>query len=141
MNTTEQPTWGQIVKERMRAKAMRGVPTGPVPLGYRKVYERGAVTVAIDETKAPLVREAFRLAALKRNSLRDILAILTEKGLVSQRGTPLHPSGLWNILVNPFYIGMFMYDGNLINGQHCPLISKEIFNGVQAKLTSRRRHQ
>ena len=74
--------------------ALLGVPTGPVPLGYRKVHEMGTVRVEIDEAVAPLVREAFRLAALKRNSLRDVLREVTEQGLVSQRGTPLHPSGL-----------------------------------------------
>jgi len=121
----------------MRAKAMQGVPTGPVPLGYRKVHERGEVKVVIDEPVAPLIREAFRLATLKRNSLRDILNTLTTQGLVSQRETPLHPSGLWRILTNPFYVGIMVYDGEEIQGTHQPLISRQQFDRVHRSLRCR----
>ncbi|MGI4791069.1 MAG: recombinase family protein [Janthinobacterium lividum] len=131
MNAERPTTWGETVKARMRAKALRGVPTGPVPLGYRKVHDMGTVRVEIDEAVAPLVREAFRLAALKRNSLRDVLREVTEQGLVSQRGTPLHPSGLWRILTNPFYIGIMIYGGEEIQGTHQALISCKDFANVQ----------
>lgn len=107
------------------------MPTGPVPLGYRKVHQIGTVRVEVDEAVAPLVREAFRLAALKRHSLRDVLREVTELGLVSQRGTPLNPSGLWRILTNPFYIGMLVYDGEEIQGAQTPLVTHKDFASVQ----------
>ena len=140
MDTEQLPTWGEMVKERMRAKALKGVPTGPVPLGYKKVHDCGEVRVEIDEATAPLVREAFRLAALKRNSLRDVLKTLTEHGMVSQRGTPLHPSGLWRILTNPFYVGIIVYDGEETQGAHPPLVSRNDFAIVHKAMSSKRRH-
>lgn len=124
----------------MRAKALKGVPTGPVPLGYRKVHHLGEVRVEIDEAVAPFIREAFRLAALKRNSMRDVLKTLTERGLVSQRGTPLHPSGLWRILTNPFYVGTVVYDGEEIQGTHPRLVSRKEFDSTHKTMGGHCRH-
>lgn len=98
-----------------------------------------AVLQSGDEAVAPLVREAFRLAAFNRNSLKEILTILTDKGLISQRGTPLHPSGLWRILTDPFYIARFMHDGETLAGAHMPIIGDALFAQVQRCLASRRR--
>jgi hypothetical protein len=54
----------------------------------------GRRTVAIDETVAPHIIEAFHLAAQRKASLRKILADLTLRGLVAQDGKPMGVSSL-----------------------------------------------
>ena len=86
------------------------------------------------------MREAFQLATLKRNSLRDVLKKVTELGLVSQRCTPLHSSGLWWILTNPFYVGTVTYDNEEIQGTYPPLVSPMEFASVHKTMGDHRRH-
>ncbi len=136
-----QPEWSNTVRRRMAFANRRGVPTGPVPLGYLKVRRDGQTWVDVEETMAPLVREAFRLVALKKHPLRSIVATLNEAGLVSKRGTPLSATALWRILGNPFYYGMIRYAGAELQGAHEPLITKAAFDRAQEHLTARSRRQ
>lgn len=41
------------------------------------------------------------------------------------------------ILSNPFYIGLFRYNGELHKGSHEPLIEKSLFDKVQRVLVER----
>ena len=72
--------WSDTVRKRMAYANRRGVPTGPVPLGYRKVRRGGLTFVETDAATAPLVREAFRLAGLKKQAIREIVAALDGAG-------------------------------------------------------------
>jgi site-specific DNA recombinase len=132
---------GDRIAAGMAAKAGRGEPAGPVPLGYKKVRPRdGGVHVELDEAVAPLVREAFRLAALRANNLRAVVAALSERGLASKRGVPLSATALWRILTNPFYFGRIRYADETLEGVHEPLVTEAEFNRVQERLADRRRH-
>ncbi len=135
-----QPEWSNTVRKRMAFANRRGVPTGPVPLGYLKVRRDGQTWVDIEETTAPLVREAFRLAALRKSTLRNVVARLSAMGLVSKRGTPLSATALWRVLTNPFYCGTIRYAGETLQGAHRPLVTQAEFDQVQERLTSRRRN-
>lgn len=133
--------WSNTVRKRMAYANRRGVPTGPVPLGYLKVWRDGQTWVDVEETTALLVREAFRLAALKKQPLRGIVATLDGAGLVSKRGTPLSATALWRVLTNPFYCGTIRYAGTEMQGVHQPLVTQAEFEKVQERLTARRRNQ
>lgn len=138
---TTQSDWSKTVRERMAFVNQRGVPTGPVPLGYKKVRLRGQMWVVVDQETAPLVREAFQLAALKNFTLRQIVTIVSKAGLVSRRGTPLSATALWRILGNPFYLGQIRYSGKVLQGMHEPLITQSEFEKVQQSLSSSRMKQ
>ena len=139
MNIPIPQTHGEMVKTGMTSKARAGIPTGPVPLGYKKVRDSGHVSVKIDESIAPLVQEAFRLAALKRQSLRKILQQLDGYGLLSRHGKSLSTTAVWRILTNPFYMGEVLYDGQLFQGRYEPLISRTVFAKAQQNLALRQR--
>jgi uncharacterized protein YeeX (DUF496 family) len=52
-------------------------------------------------------------------------------GLVGRNGEPLHLSTIQGLLKNPFYYGMFIYRGELMQGSHKPMISKKLFDKIQ----------
>jgi site-specific DNA recombinase len=70
--------------------------------------------------------------------LRTILADITRRGLRSKHGNPIGVSALWKILTDPLYTGMIQYKGELIQGNHQPLITRECFDSVQNNLAARR---
>jgi len=68
-----------------------------------------------------------------------MLEILTAKGLVSRNGRPLGASALHAILTNPFYAGKLRYGGELLDGSHEPLVSRQVYERAQEALAMRRR--
>jgi site-specific DNA recombinase len=45
-------------------------------------------------------------------------------------------SGLHAVFTNPFYCGQVRWNGELIDGGHEPLVSKEMFRAAQQTLKS-----
>jgi len=132
---------GDLTRKAKQEKAQRGELPGPAPLGYRNCRTgRITTTVEVDPQIAPLIQEAFRLAANGR-SLRPLLRDLTWKGLRSRNGKCLQVAGLWYVLSNPFYAGFVRYEEKLYPGTHEPLVDKTTFDLVQVKLADRRKYQ
>lgn len=130
---------GTLTREAKMEKARRGELPGPAPLGYlNRRTGKYVTTVEIDPHVAPLVREAFHLAAAG-HSLRRILCHLTDKGLRSKNGKMLQVSGLWYLLNNPFYAGEVLYCGTCFAGTHQALVDSETFDRAQTLLTGRRK--
>lgn len=50
---------------------------------------------------------------------------------MSRVGKPPVLASIKRLLMNPFYIGMFYFNGELYQGSHEPLISRELFERVQ----------
>ena len=123
----------------MNAKAHLGDLPGCAPLGYLNTRRNGKPVVEIDSVAASLIQEAFNLAAEGTLSIRKILAVLTSKGLVSRNNKVLGASAMQVILVNPFYIGKLRYGAELLQGNHDPIISEEVFDQVQESLAKRRK--
>lgn len=130
---------GKLASEAMRGKALSGDMPGCAPVGYLNVRDGERRLIALDPVQAPLIREAFELAAEGSLSLRNILAVVTEKGLVSRNGRPMGVSGLWNVLTNPFYTGKIIYKGEILPGNHLPIIGIELFRAAQNKINERRK--
>src|SRR5258708_7918604 len=97
------------------------------PLGYLNVRRKGEARAELDPLVAPLIQQAFYLAAEGKHSLRTIIRILTEHGLRSRRGKPLTVLVLLKILTNPFYVGKLPFKGELYLGIHRSLIDNRIF--------------
>jgi hypothetical protein len=121
----------------MRQKAESGEFPGCAPVGYLNVWKDGKKTIVIDSVKAPLIREAFRMAAQNKLSLREILKIVTDKGLTSRNGKSPGVSALWGILTNPFYVGRIRYNGYSLTGVHMSIVDIKLFSKVQENLTER----
>ena len=78
------------------------------------------------------MRKAFELYATGDYALHEIRARMNEVGLVSRRGNLLSTSNYQRIFKNPFYYGVMLSCGETFEGKHEPIISKRLFDEVQA---------
>jgi len=108
------------------------------PNGYRDMG-RGKLK-EIDAVQGPLVRQAFELYSTGEWNFETLLAEMTHRGLRSRRGTALSLNGLSVMLNNPFYMGLIHIrrTGELFEGKHVPLITKKLYDRVQAVMRGRR---
>jgi len=106
----------------------------PAPLGY---LDRGkARKKELDPDRAPLVAKLFALYGTGQYSLHRLLNESRVWVLTNRRGSPLTLNGLSTLLNNPFYTGLMRVrrTGELFPGNHQPLITKSLFDRVQAIL-------
>ena len=132
-------------KRGLLQKARMGVFPGLAPRGY--VNDKGTKTVVIDPQLAPVVRRAFETYAEGNCTLDAMQAFFADNGILSKKykergkgGLRLHIDWVRRFLRNPFYYGHFEYAGELYEGKHQPIISKQLFDRVQAVLEGRTHH-
>lgn len=121
------------VRKGQKEKLSQGwLPTKP-PLGYKTIGEKGHKTHIIDEAVAPLVRKMFELYATGNYSINALVDIMYKEGL-RKNGKKVGKSRMHEQMRDPFYYGKNRWKGEISNGLHEPLISKELFDAVQTKL-------
>jgi hypothetical protein len=109
------------------------------PLGYLnpKVMDQKC-QMTIDPLRAPTIKKMFERVADEDYSGRRLYNWLRfELNFYTRGNKPLTLSGIYRILDNPFYYGTFEYpkdSGNWYQGKHEPLITKELFEKVKARL-------
>ncbi|HTI68352.1 MAG TPA: recombinase family protein [Candidatus Limnocylindria bacterium] len=123
------------VKRGQRTKLRNGILPSRAPLGYRNDKVRHCIVV--DEEKAPLVRKAFELYASGFYTLDEVRKRVNELGLTTTGGKPLAISNCHFLLNNPFYYGVFRYNGQAYEGIHQPIVSKRLFDEAQAVIERR----
>ena len=126
-------------KKGMLEKAQQGIWPSQAPIGYLNAEgpDRKRVIVQ-DPDQAPLVRMLFEMYADGVYSLKDACRVAADIGLRHRRsGNKLTKSALHDLLNNPIYYGDFYWKGILYNGSHEPIISKDLFDMVQAALDKR----
>jgi site-specific DNA recombinase len=113
------------VRKGMREKAEQGIYPSRPPIGYQNnKLER---TIEMDPRKAPLAERMFDLYASGRHSLASL-----RKAISDEFGINLGKGYIDRVLKNPFYKGVFLWEGKLYPGTHTPLVSVECFEQVQA---------
>ncbi len=125
------------VKRGIRQKLRLGWYPGRAPIGY--LNEPRLRTIVIDEATAPLVKKLFETYANGETSYRTIADMANRMGLLTCRDNKFRMGWMRGLLSNPFYIGMFRLKGELYEGSHEPLISRELFERVQKILNHRSR--
>ncbi len=134
----------------LRQKLRRGEFPGKPPVGY--LNKPRLRTIVVDPATAPLVRQMFEVYASGRYTLQQIRTLVASWG----QGSPAHWPGqqarcgegrragnppalatVKRLLMNPFYIGMFHFKGELYQGSHEPLIPRELFERVQQVMARR----
>lgn len=137
------------VRRGMTQRAKAGRPNTYAPIGYR--MQDGAYVP--DPDTAPIVRKIYADFVGGRGLLQ-ISHELTTLGVRSRFGNPIDNRGIKYILRNPVYIGKVRWtptgrtrrvwnnpDTITMDGGHEPLISRELYDQVQAMLDEReRRH-
>lgn len=136
----------EVMKGLRRKHEMGGTPCKP-PIGYLSKRElvggKDIRTVIVDEQRAPLIQEAFDLYATGEWSLHRLAKHLKAKGLRS-RGTlryperPLAFGTIHQILRNPYYKGVVVWNGQRYPGIHERLVDPDTFDRVQGLLAAAR---
>ncbi len=105
------------------------------PLGYLRA-PAGAVRAAMvpDPERAPLVTLAFELFATGKYTKREVLTMVTARGLRTRKGKRLTHQSFEQILKNEIYVGWVACNvwGKRVRGIHPPLVDQETFARVQA---------
>ena len=129
------------VQKGMLEKVKQGGWPHRAPLGYKNIREgtRNIATLVIDSEIAPHIQEAYKLYATGNYTQDDIRDFFFDRGMVNQREPhkPMTMITISKLLTNPFYTGAIRYKGVIYPGNHEPLVSKQLFEKVQATLQIR----
>lgn len=134
---------GINVKRGLKTKCEMGLWPSVAPTGYlnsKNVGEKGKVYV--DPERAPIIKEIFTKVAYSGWSGRHLYRWQKEIKFVTRTGKPLTLSNMYTILNNHFYYGRFEYprgSGRWYQGNHTPLITKDLFDDVHKRLQQQRK--
>ncbi len=123
------------VKRGIRQKLRRGEWPALAPVGY--VNNLKSHTIDVDADKAPLVRKAFELYATGNYTLQNVSLAMKEVGLRSHKGNAIAVSSMQRMLRNSCYYGMISRLSELFQGSHEPIITKDLFDRVQAVMAKK----
>jgi len=128
------------VKRGLRARCEMGLWPCMAPTGYlnsKNVDKR--CHVEIDPHRAPVIKKMFEKVAHENYSGRKLYQWLKEKDFKTKNGKHLTLSNVYILLRNTFYYGKFEYPkggGQLFEGIHEPIITKDLFDLVQENISS-----
>jgi DNA invertase Pin-like site-specific DNA recombinase len=136
----EREVTSERIRDKIAASKRKGLWVGGmVPMGYR-VKER---KVVVNKVEVEQVRTIFRLY-LEFGSLNRLLAELRRRKMVTRLrrlssgrtvgGIPFARGSLGHLLRNRFYIGEVVYKGEILPSNHPPILNRDLFDAVQAKL-------
>lgn len=124
----------QKVKRGLKESVAKGNFTGGYNLlGYKVVGEKNNRRVAIDEKTAPIIKYAFEQYAAGMGK-KQIVENLNQKGYRTNSGKKFTINSFYNNLSNKKYIGINYFNGELSENSYPPLIDKQLFDKVQARL-------
>jgi site-specific DNA recombinase len=113
------------VRKGMREKAEQGIYPSRPPIGYTN--NKLSHTIEVDSHKAPLARRMFELYATGNFSLSSL-----RQTIKAEFGQQMAKGYLERLLKNPFYTGLFIWDGKTYKGTQTPLVTADRFEQVQA---------
>lgn len=126
------------VKRGLRARCQMGLWPCTAPTGYlnsKNVDKR--CHVEIDPVRAPVIKQIFEKVAYENYSGRMIYRWLNDIKFVTRGNKPMTLGNIYRTLRMTFYYGAFEYpmgSGDWYEGKHTPIITKELFDTVQAKI-------
>src|SRR6202158_3387267 len=136
----EREVIGERIRDKVAASKRKGIwMGGTLPMGY-DVRERKLV---INQDEARTVSEIFE-RYLELGSVRELKHDLDQRGIVSavrvprrarrRGGKPFSRGALYCLLSNRIYCGEIRHKQQSHPGQHEPIMSRELWERVQAKL-------
>jgi len=114
----------------MLEKAEQGFYPSTAPFGYRN--NKITRLIELDPNDAPFVKNAYEQMATGNYSIAMLADWLFEHDFKSKGGTKIYKSALDKVLKNPIYHGVFRWRGKLYQGNHETIITKQLFDEVQA---------
>ena len=133
------------VTRGMTEKALRGGYQARPPLGY-KIVTKGEPPVIVPE-EAKIVRIIFEKYVHEKQTYFDIARYLNRLGYKTSHGKAFEARSIDYIIQNPTYCGMIRWNRTenetnrikdrdewiITEGQHEPIISKELFDNAQKR--------
>jgi DNA invertase Pin-like site-specific DNA recombinase len=143
----EREVTSERIRDKIAASKRKGLWVGGmVPLGY----ELKDGKLLIIETQAEQVRTIFR-RYLELGSVNPLVVDLRERGFRTKirrlsngrttGGVAFTQGPLFYMLRNRFYVGEVRYKNEIFPGPQPPLMERELFEAVQAKLTAQWSHR
>ena len=124
------------VKRGIRQKLRRGEWPGVAPTGYVNNLKNHTIVVNPDE--AIKIKKLFLAYATSEHTLEYLQKLSLSLGLVSRfQNKPFSISRVQKLLKNPFYYGVIVHKGEMYQGSHEPIISKQLFDKVQRVMEQR----
>ena len=122
----------QNVKRGLRESAEKGnFCGGLIPYGYKLVDKK----LVPDEKTAPVIRYVFEEYA-KGASKKEIIDELNRRGFRNRAGNPLTYTSFQHAMRQTTYIGEHIYKGKVLEGCATPIVTREVFDKVQERLTN-----
>ena len=119
------------IKRGHRNKVKDGIWPQMSPLGYINKDKR----IVPDPELAPLIKKTFEAYSTGSFTLRELRDKFNGLGLKRKSGKELAVSNYQKLLKNPIYTGLMLYNGEIFEGKHEPIISKKLFDSVQEVMT------
>ena len=123
------------VKRGNRTKVQNGWWPNLAPLGYKN--DRDTKTIEIDPERFPLIKQMWDLMLTgtynptqvrhKANNEWGFRTPLRKR----TGGKPISHAAIYRLFANPFYAGVFDWNGKRYIGKHKPMITLEQFEQVQ----------
>ena len=122
---------GEEVRKGMIEKARQGHWPTVAPVGY--VNNLVSHRIEPDPDRAPIIVKLFEWFASGEYSLKVLTKKAVAAGLTNRTGGgALARSRIHQVLQNPIYYGEFYWLGQLHEGLHKPLLSRDLYDRVQA---------
>ncbi len=115
------------IKRGHRNKVKDGIWPQMAPLGYINKNKR----IVPHPELSILVKKTFEVYATGNFTLREVRDKFNALGLKRKSGKELAVSNYQKLLKNPIYTGLMLYNGEIFEGKHEPIISKKLFDSVQ----------
>lgn len=139
----EREVGAERIRDKIAASKAKGMwMGGPVALGYR-VEDRKLIVVPKEAATVRAIMERY----LASESVRSLVEVLRCEGIVSKRtklrdgsirgGVPLRRGALCWLLSNRLYVGEVVHKGTIYPGEHDAIVTRELFDAVQARLADR----
>lgn len=127
-------------KRGLNSKAEKGVFPSRAPIGYLndKYHPKGEKKIIPDPERFPILRKLWDELLERECTIETLHTIAKEKyHLTGIFGKPIERSVIYDIFKNPFYSGMFNWNGKIWQGTHEAMISKEEFERAQLIISGR----
>jgi len=145
-NALQSQITGRKTSKVMEQKAKAGWWPGMAPLAYDNI-DNPSPTNSFDKrivvpnpTLAPLVTQMFEYYLTGSFTIDGLVKKMNSLGLKSKLGSPVYVSLINDTLKNPFYYGALPWKGEILKGNHKPLISKEKWQRVQTIMDDHNQH-
>jgi site-specific DNA recombinase len=136
----EREVTSERIRDKIGASKRKGLWVGGrAPFGYEAKDRK----ITVVQEDAERVRMIFR-SYLKLGSINLLMADLRTRGIVTKAkavktgrtigGIAFTSGPLSYLLRNRFYVGEVVYKGEILPGEQQPIIDRDLFDAVQAKL-------